>query len=503
MSNRIGNRPRFPLPNQRFDKGDADNISKYYEEIIARFTGSIYGQAWGCVSNPEFEIVSVTDPFTGTLTYIRPKRCVLLHSVPADGTLNTTTQDRGPWNATLTLFDPANPGQSVQSLLTGSAFSANQRPWILFRRQETNTNTGNKAYWDTASNTEEVDAAPLQRTEYVAFKLSVTYSSNDRADGWYRCAYIDSWDVPASAQTPVIVPIHWMDSQYYADSTPPVQGTRVASAFAHPAAPNSVNVTGFDPQSEMPELAKLLHWIVGKLGQHYTANVRQVTDQNASLYGLKPGAFVNLIDTEGWLQRPVRGLLEIEAYLNTLQSITLPELQAELITQQQQVARVATTPRLLHTLYVRPVDPVPGGSTAWDNYTFEVTSLTTTGSAPVSSNNSFSPTLVPYTGAALSSNNLGYRITTTLNTRKLLNVELVTGSNFVVTSLSVSLEADAALTTQWPSELPPIIPKYDINSPAVMPPSAYVRSNVTFDTTEEFGVLNRIVIVIHVYGRNV
>jgi hypothetical protein len=509
MTSRIGDRPRFPLPNQRFDKGDAENIARYYEEIIARFTGSIYGQAWGFVSAPMFEVVSVTDPFTGTLNYIRPKRCALLYSVPASpvsgGTapLNTTGRDEGPWAATIVQFDPARPGQPVQSLLTLPAFDALQRPWILFRRQETNTATGNKAYWDTASNTEEVGAAPLQRTEYVEFRLSAAYSPNDRTDGWYRCAYIDSWGTPASAATPVIVPVHWMDSQYYADTLPPTQGTRVASALAHPEV-TSPSTTGFSPQTEMPELAKLLHWIVGKLGQHYSATVQQVYAQNAGVYNLKEGAFVNSSATEGWLGRPVRGLLEIESYLNTLETIRLPELDADIIANENLWDKYTQTPRLLHTLYVKPTN-APTGFTEWLNYTFTVTSLTTTPSAPVSASNSFSPTLVPYSGSAVGASELGYRIATAVQGgNSVLNVDLIAGSNFVVTSLEISFQADeAAFGGGWPTPAPELTLKYSTTAPASMPPSSYVRGTTLVRTTEEFGALDRRAIVINVYGRNV
>lgn len=377
MTNRIGDRPNFPLSNQRFDKGDAENIARYYEEIISRFTGSIYGQAWGFMSNPQFYVTSVPVGLQ-LLSYINMRKCVLMYSMPADGTLNATNADAGPWEATILKFDPDNSWQPALPLLTLPAFNAGQRPWILFRRQETNTSVGNKAYWDTSNNTEQIGAAPLQRSEYAEFKFSASYSATDRSAGWHRCAYIDSWGSPASAATPVIVPVHWMDSQYYADSTPPVQGTRVGSALAFPSDSGSVNERGFNPYTEMPNLAKMLHWIVGKLGEHYsTTNTVQVTSEAQSTYNLKPGAFVLssalFNDGTGWLSSPTKGLVELTNDVVRLQNETIPGIDSSLgaleVSLSSFYTKYLATTRLLHTLYVTPVYP---GNSTWTNYTFDV-----------------------------------------------------------------------------------------------------------------------------------
>ena len=434
MTNRIGDRPQFPLSNQRFDKGDANNISSYYEEIISRFTGSIYGQAWGCMSNPEFAIVPGS---SGSGPYITIKRCVLLYSAPIDGTLNTTAQDKGPWAANTLLFDPSKDGQPlVLSLFTRpffTAFPAPKRPWILFRRAETNTGTSNKAYWDTTTNTEQIGAAELQRTEYVEFKLSTSYSDSDRLAGWYRMAYIDSWGSPASESTPVIVPVHWMDSQYYADSTPPVQGTLVASALSRTGVPGAVDKFGFDPSSAMPELTKLLHWVAGKLGEHYsTASTIQIVPELQEAFNLKPGAFVsNYTASGGWLSTPPRGLVELDDALNTL-SDTTTALAAALSTTTNSlnalITKYASTPRLLHALYVRPtVNSWPSDVTF--SVTYDSDTVEPTG---------FSPVLIPYTGASIPANQLAYRFTAVdgASDERKINLELFS-SSYMLTSVNV------------------------------------------------------------------
>jgi hypothetical protein len=152
-----------------------------------------------------------------------------------------------------------------------------------------------------------------------------------------------------------------MDSQYYNDSTPPIQAVAVGSALSYPGAVGDVNEMGFDPATGMPELAKLLHWITGKIGQHFsTDSVLQVTSATEATYGAKSGAFVRSPDAAvgGWLSTPARGLLELNAGLISLEE--------ELVAQ---VARLDRSSRLLHVLYVTPT-----GTGTWNstNYNFTI-----------------------------------------------------------------------------------------------------------------------------------
>lgn len=382
MTNRIGDRPRFPLPNQRFDKGDAENIAQYYEEIISRFTGSIYGQAWGCVSNPGFSVVPVVISGAPTQYHMRFERCVLLYSVPEQGSVQAPGIDRGPWQATLVAYDPDEESQPVQSLIVNAFATTQSRPWILFRRRETSSSVGNKAYWDTALNTERIGTANLKQAEYVEFRLSLSYTTSDTTAGWYRMAYIDSWAGTGASATPTIIPIHWMDSQYYADNTPPTQSVAVGSALASPSFGAAFGEKGFNPYNEMPNLAKLMHWIAGKLGQHYsTTSTLQVSASDQALYNVKPGAFVlNYGDVGGgWLSTPERGLLELHNDLATAeqdivdlnQDIVYLNARDDSLSQASDLfmTRYMRTTRLLHTLYVTPV---LGDTSAWEDYTFDV-----------------------------------------------------------------------------------------------------------------------------------
>jgi hypothetical protein len=501
MTNRIGDRPRFPLSNQRFDKGDANSISSYYEEIISRFTGSIYGQAWGCMSNPEFSIVPGSG---GSGPYITIKRCVLLYSVPIDGTLNTTSQDKGPWAANTLLFDPAKDGQPpVLSLFTRpyfTAFPAPARPWILFRRAETDTGTSNKAYWDTATNTEQIGAAELQRSEYVEFKLSTNYTITDRGQGWYRMAYIDSWGSPASASTPNIIPIHWMDSQYYADSTPPVAGTAIASALALPGYPGAIGTFGFNPATEMPELAKLLHWTVGKLGQHFsTVNTVQVTEPFAATYNVKPGAFVaNYNGDGGWLSTPPRGLLELHNDLSTAEQdvIDLNNVDVSIVQALNLfLARYSRTTRLLHTLYVTP----QGDGSPWEDTTFHVAV-----SSATNIDNSFSPNIrEALPDPVPDASELVYHFTPLTVTGKKTILSLSVGTSFVLTSIDIKAN-DYPNISLVGREFLAVNQNYMTPTPSFnLPPSRFLQVQFVIDSGTGDGSDEMRPFTVYIYGRNV
>jgi hypothetical protein len=494
MTNRIGDRPRFPLQNQRFDKGDAEDIARYYEEIISRFTGSIYGQAWGCLSNPKFEVL------TSTLAgpYIKPNKCVLLYSVPEDGTLNTTSTDVGPWEATTVLYDPEKAGQPEQALYLNAFFSATpqlrKRPWILFRRMETATGVGNKAYWDTSSNTEEIGAAPLRQSEYVEFKLSVTYSSNDRAAGWYRMAYIDAWGSPASASNPVIVPVHWIDSQYYTDSTPPTQSIAVGVTMNSPNQPASDGQKGFVPSAEMPELAKVLHWVTGKLAQHYSSTgTLQVASATESVYNTKAGAFVHNFNVPGgWLSTPARGLLELDTDLAAAEEaiVNLNAVDVSIVQAADDfLQKYRSTPRLLHALYVRPVD-----NGAWTDTTFTVTYDSAT-VEPIG----FSPTLAPYTGGPLAAQ-MNYQFTPVDGgdgERKII-LQLI-GTSYMITAVNIVHHISHIGTLSGQSGLS-VNQKYD----GILPPGTSVGVVFVVEETEGSSATDVVTpFTVYIYGRNV
>jgi hypothetical protein len=528
MTNRIGDRPQFPLQNQRFDKGDANAISTYYEDLIARFTGSVYGQAWGCMSNPGFGIRTVPVLGAPSRNYITISPCVLMYSMPVDGTDNFQYDDKGPWKATILAYDPAKAGQPVQELSTNEWFASTpiKRPWILFRRQEADTNTGNKAYWNTASNTEEIAAAPLQRSEWVEFRLSLLYSDNDRLSGWHRMAYIDSWGgTLGSASTPVIVPVHWMDSLYYNQTSPPTQGTRVGMALTHPDSSADAYATGFSPTREMPALGKLVHWLAGKLGQHYsTANVAQLEGTAATNVNLKNGAFITVNAGEGgWLSTPPRGLLELDTDLTQVEDVQLPQVDSRLAAIDVFMQRYRLTPRLLQVMYVTPT--VSG---SWSSATFAVSAVNT------DSVESFSPDLRDTAGGgpggSLLANDLVYQLAPIGTETLQVQLTLSAGAAFEIDSVQVfahhTVNAELGtyqslvLTQNYRTVVfPPVTPPGGTPvtpPPITLPPGRFIRVQFVvrnaYDSPSipapSFGGDDPLVDVvrpftIHIYGRSI
>jgi len=494
VTNRIGDRPRFPLPNQRFDKGDAEAISEYYESIISRFVGSMYGQAWGCVSNPQFYVESET---VGGVSYyfVKMQKCVLLESVPDSGTLNTTTQDYGPWNARLVHYDPARTGQSLQLL---NLFGLNgQRRWILFRRAETATGTSNKAYWDTTSNSEAIGAQPLVTSELVEFTTTLTYTESLRSAGWVRMAYIDSWTSPSA---PVIIPVHWIDSQYYNDSTPPTQGAAIGVVLNSPNDPTEDGAKGFAPATEMPELAKVLHWVTGVLGQHYsTASTIPVAAATEATYNVKSGAFVsNLSAPGGWLSRPARGLTELHTGLTDM------ELAVQVLTAQlsSYTLRASKTPRLLASMYVTPV---VGSVAPWSTATFDVSIDTSHTPGTTSS-------LAPSFGAPGSSADITYEFTPVYPGFELdaagmkkvkLDLQVADPTVYVITSVDVSAHASAATQLETTG-----IVAHQFYAGGFTPPNSQLSIELQVQPSDNVSTLNPPIglkrpFTVYIYGRNV
>ncbi len=489
MTNRIGDRPRFPLPNQRFDKGDAEAISQYYESIISRFVGSMYGQAWGCVSNPQFYVESET-VLGVSYNFLKMQQCVLLESTPDSGTLNTTTQDYGPWNARLVHYQPGRDGQSLQRL--NLFLLNNTRPWILFRRAETATGLGNKVYWDTSSNSEAIGAQPLVTSEFVEFTTALTYTESLRSQGWVRMAYIDSW---ASPSAPVVIPVHWIDSQYYNDSTPPTAGTAVGVVLNSPNDPAEDRAKGFSPLTEMPELAKVLHWVTGVLGQHYsTSSTIPVAASTEATYNVKTGAFIsNLATSGGWLSRPARGLTELHT------SLTDVELAVQVLTAQlsSYTVQASKTPRLLASMYVTP----PGFAIPWEEYTFSVVI------DPVHTPGSI-PSLAPSLGLPASSANISYVFTPLPQSydpyirqtrRARLDLAVKSGS-YGLTAVTIIPHAVVADQTHYEDEVVvPVVQQLYTPSPTIFPTA---QLTIEFEVSPFQSRPNR-PFTVYIYGRNV
>lgn len=329
---RTGDRPNYQLPNQRFDKGDAYRLTRLLEESATRFTGGVFGQTWGCLSAPQATLRTVVGP--PAEVYLDIGACLFVRSSP-DGFINAIDNDTGPWDGKVVIHDPLRSAQAT-SAIDVTAFAPTSygggggvngaKAWLVFRRQESEVEVDDKAYWNTGAGVEATAPTNLVVQEYVEFAAVSTIPSGSSTysvtNGWYRFAYIASWDDPAG---PTIVPIHWVHAPYLQQVTPPAYtGSQFAIAPTQATSLDSGGTRGFAPDLGMPSVSKLLHWMLAKLSQHYST---------ASIIDSATGYFQQYDSGDGWMATPPRGLVEVDADLTVVED-ALPPISSALTALQ-------------------------------------------------------------------------------------------------------------------------------------------------------------------------
>lgn len=341
---RTGDRPNYQLPNQRFDKGDAYRLTRLLEETTLRFAGGVFGQTWGCLSAPQVDTRVTSGPFA---MYLDIGACLFVRSVP-DGFVTAIDNDTGPWDGQVVIHDPLRSAQATSSIdvtafaptgIGGGGGASGSRCWLVFRRQESEVELDDKAYWNTGGGVEATAPTNLVVQEYVEFaaaasisNASATYGMNN---GWFRFAYISSWDDPAG---PTIVPVHWVHAAYLQQVTPPTySGSQFALAPTQATSLDSGGTRGFAPDLGMPSVSKLLHWMLAKLSQHYST---------ASIIDSATGYFQQYDSGDGWMATPPRGLVEVDTDLSAVEA-AIPGIEAELAALAGNVGYV---PRVLQAV---------------------------------------------------------------------------------------------------------------------------------------------------------
>lgn len=344
MSARTGDRPNYQLTNQRFDKGDAYRLNTLIEETLVRLGGGFYGQTWGCLSTPDITTRVVAGP--PAEVYLDVSACLLLRSTPA-GFANTIDVDIGPYDGMVVIHDPARSAQASSSIdvtafaptsYGGGGGASGSRCWLVFRRQESASELDDKAYWNAGAAAEATAPTNLIVQEYVEFAAAATIPTENSTygmnNGWSRFAYISDWDDPAG---PTIVPIHWIHAPYLRQSTPPgYPGSQFALAPNSLTSVDAGGTRGFAPDLGMPSMAKVLHWMLAKLSQHYST---------ASIVDLGQGIFSQFESGDGWMATPPRGLVEVDAALTAADSAIAANVTS--------IAGVNAFPKVLQVLRYR------------------------------------------------------------------------------------------------------------------------------------------------------
>lgn len=371
---RIGDRQRYPLPNQRFGKATAAQLAELYETLISRFVGSIVGQAWGCITAPNLSAQYIAGP--PTEVRINVGECLFVQSITASG-VNTRDVDRGPYITKIILHDPLRSTQTSSSIdvtayaptaLGGGGGTNGQPCWLVFRRQEAPGNFDNEVFWDTTSDAENIGADNLLTMEWVEFAAVATIPSAASAygeeNGWFRFAYIPFWDL---VNGPTLMPIHWIHSTFFRGPTPPtIAGGQSALAAGTSESWDGGGNSGFSPLLGMPSVGKLLHWLTMKVGQHVDPqNVRELgRDLPEPVAGLTTGAVVQSgLNPNGWLTVPNRGLVQLDTDLTAAEA-ALVQATNDIITVD---VRTRNTFRPIITIRARKITTNSYQYAAWES----------------------------------------------------------------------------------------------------------------------------------------
>lgn len=193
-----GDRPVFPLINQRLDKKDLNLISTSIQDTITRTLGQIFAGSGGLLST-----------LVPTLTY------------PTGTTVNVAFAPfRAAWSAPnetypqifdggVMVYDPARPLQATNSW----ALETFKDTAVVFwaKRYASQGVVDNRAYYSSGRKYAATNTLESEWVEIVP--RAAAASAPDATFGWVRIAYIraDGW----SGYTPTIRPIYFPDSLHF------------------------------------------------------------------------------------------------------------------------------------------------------------------------------------------------------------------------------------------------------------------------------------------------
>jgi hypothetical protein len=171
-----GDRPIFPLTNQRLDKADLEAISDLVGENIMRTVGALLGPCGGLLS----DVVATYDNTVGTVTI---GACRLGYAALA--TDSNVVIDGG-----VVRWDPTYVagGDAVDISSFGTA--EGDDGYIFFRRSELEYDEDNRAYYDALAQEKKVGVANTRSREIAEFGTALTYDGLLRSEGWFPFLYV-------------------------------------------------------------------------------------------------------------------------------------------------------------------------------------------------------------------------------------------------------------------------------------------------------------------------
>lgn len=278
-----GDRPNFPLSNQRLDKVDVKAISDLKEEVLRRLWGEVMGFGYGLLS----PTVLSWDAPNLTIGACRVGYC------DADTLLGGAVR-----------HDPSiTPGTGVINLnpLGGGT------GWIGFRRAELASDEENRAYWDALSGEKKVAPANTRIREYIQLYCHSS-KSNVINKGFYPFLYVAGWD----SGIPGVLQLFYNDAPNYTGATNGIHFKRL------PTQPAVLPYTDIGEVAFTSDLgfnqAALNHAILATLNRYMDSDVEADTGWQYSdvTWNLQQAGSV------GFKTPPPRGLVQLNALLENI-----------------------------------------------------------------------------------------------------------------------------------------------------------------------------------------
>lgn len=276
----FGDRPNFPLSNQRLDKVDVEAISDLIEESMMRMWAGIMGPSSGLLSDVSF---SWSSPNL-TIGACRLGYCAIDGDVSDGGIVR---------------HDPDITGTSSLNLTAYIGSTC----WLFFKRLDKESDEENRAYWDGLAQEKKVGLANTRMREYAGFAVSATLedadSSHPSQQGYHPFAYIGGW----VTGDPAVTKIHYFEAGQYnglANSLLFQRGGTVPASIAEA----SINERGYETFAPRG-VAQLARAILARLCTYMDSTWVLGTNFNITTAG-----------SVGWNTTPTRGLKQINDLLD-------------------------------------------------------------------------------------------------------------------------------------------------------------------------------------------
>ncbi len=288
FNTRTGDRPQFPLTNERLDKPDLAAIADYLNETLVRMLGALLGPSSGALSPVTFDF---STPGQVEIT----NRCFFAYAWPE------VPGDFGTLQGGVVIHDPARESQ-LASLIDLTEAVVDQDAWIWFQRIEVTTHTATRRNW--VAGAEATAPALTLMEEAVTFHATTTtaHATINEANGFFKFAAVDADDWAANAPT-IIRVINFPNGGDYATAAYLDNGT--VTEF------QDLTLTG------ATGIAKQLRWLFAKVSQIMDSDNTFNTDTVPAT-----------VAARGWADDPAAGLYQLSAADAAMQA-DITALQAE------------------------------------------------------------------------------------------------------------------------------------------------------------------------------